>query len=56
MAAVAAVFTLALAAQILGEGGDRLWALADQIEPGGGIVWVGHKPHVPVVASQFLSL
>lgn len=40
MAADANVFTIAFAAQILGETEDRLWALADQMEPEDGVIWI----------------
>jgi threonine dehydratase len=40
MAANANVFTIALAARMLGETEDRLWALADQMEPEDGVVWI----------------
>jgi hypothetical protein len=40
MAAVSHVFTLALAAQMLGESEDRLWELADQLDPEDGVLWV----------------
>ncbi|MBX9910758.1 MAG: hypothetical protein K2Z25_18875 [Beijerinckiaceae bacterium] len=40
MAADANVFTIALAAQMLGENEDRLWALADQMDPQDGVVWI----------------
>jgi hypothetical protein len=40
MAAISAVFTLALAAKMLGETEDRLWDLADQMEPEDGVLWI----------------
>lgn len=40
IAADANVFTIALAAQMLGETEDRLWALADQMDPEDGLVWI----------------
>lgn len=40
MAADANVFTIALAAQMLGETEDRLWELADQMDPEDGLVWI----------------
>ncbi|SFD64623.1 hypothetical protein SAMN05428997_13825 [Bosea sp. CRIB-10] len=40
MAADANIFTIALAAQMLGETEDRLWALADQMYPEDGLVWI----------------
>jgi threonine dehydratase len=40
MAADASVFTIALAAQMLGKTEDRLWALADQMDPEDGLVWI----------------
>ena len=40
MAADANVFTIALAARMLGETEDRLWVLADQMEPEDGVVWI----------------
>lgn len=40
MAADANVFTIALAAQMLGETEDRLWAFADQMDPEDGLVWI----------------
>lgn len=40
MAADANVFTIALAAQMLGETEDRLWGLADQMDPEDGVVWI----------------
>lgn len=40
MAANANVFTIALAARMLGETEDRLWALADQMDPEDGVVWI----------------
>lgn len=44
MAADANVFTIALAAQMLGETEDRLWALPDQMGPEDGLVWI-HDTH-----------
>ena len=38
--AAANIFTIALAAQMLGETEDRLWALADQMDPEDGLVWI----------------
>jgi hypothetical protein len=40
MAAISTVLTLALAAQLLGETEDRLWDLADQMEPEDGVLWI----------------
>ena len=40
MATVATVFTIALAAQRLGETEERLWALADQMEPEDRALWI----------------
>lgn len=40
MAADANIFTIALAAQMLGETEDRVWALADQMDPEDGLVWI----------------
>ena len=40
MAAVATVFTITLAAQRLGETEDRLWALAEQMQPEDGVLWI----------------
>lgn len=40
MAADANVFTIALAARMLGETEDRLWEIADQMEPEDGVVWI----------------
>jgi len=40
MAANSSVFTIALAAQMLGEDEDRLWGLADQMEPEDGLLWI----------------
>jgi hypothetical protein len=40
MAADANVVTIALAAQMLCETDDRLWALADQMDPEDGLVWI----------------
>jgi len=44
MAANSSVFTIALAAQMLGEAEDRLWGLADQMEPEDGLLWI-HDTH-----------
>ncbi len=44
MAAISAIFTLALAAQMLGETEDRLWDLTDQMTPEDGTLWV-HDTH-----------
>ncbi|MFG1475247.1 hypothetical protein [Xanthobacter agilis] len=40
MAADANVVTIALATQMLCETDDRLWALADQMDPEDGLVWI----------------
>jgi hypothetical protein len=40
MAAISAVFTLALAARMLGETEDRLWDLTDQMTPEDGVLWI----------------
>jgi hypothetical protein len=40
MAAISAVFTVSLAAQMLGETEDRLWDLADQMTPEDGVLWI----------------
>jgi hypothetical protein len=42
MAADANIFTIALAAHMLGETEDRIWALADQMDPEDGLVWIHH--------------
>jgi hypothetical protein len=40
MAAIAHVFTIRRAAQILGQDESLLWELADQLEPEDGMLWV----------------
>lgn len=40
MAAISAVFTLARAAEILGEDQDLLWQLSDTMEPEDGVLWI----------------
>lgn len=40
MAAIAHVFTIRRAAQILGRDEDVLWNLSDQLEPEDGALWV----------------
>jgi hypothetical protein len=40
MAAIAHVFTIRCAAQILGQDESLLWELADQFEPEVGMLWV----------------
>lgn len=40
MAAIAHVFTIRRAAQILGRDEGLLWNLSDQLEPEDGVLWV----------------
>jgi len=40
MAAIAYVFTIRRAAQILGRDEDLLWDLMDNLEPEDGLIWV----------------
>lgn len=40
MATDASVFTIGLAAQMLGETEDQLWVLAEQMDPEDGLVWI----------------
>ena len=40
MAAVTRVYTIRMAAQILGRAEDLLWDLSDQLEPEDGKLWI----------------
>jgi hypothetical protein len=40
MAAIASVFTIRRAAQILGRDEELLWDLLDNLEPEDGLIWV----------------
>ena len=40
MAAISTVYTIALAARMLGETEDRIWELAIQMEPEDGVLWI----------------
>ena len=55
MAAIARVFTIRRAAQILGRDEDLLWALLDNLQPEDGLLWVydieGESPAFTDLAS-----
>lgn len=40
MAAITRVYTIRMAAQILGRTEDLLWDLSDQLEPEDGMLWI----------------
>jgi hypothetical protein len=50
MAAIAYVFTIRRAAQILGRDEELLWAVSDQLEPEDGKVWVHDVDGVEILA------
>lgn len=51
IAADANIFTIALAAQMLGEAEDQLWALAHQMDPEDGLVWIHDTDECQTMAS-----
>ncbi|QPC95866.1 hypothetical protein [Mesorhizobium sp. INR15] len=56
MAADANAFTITLAAQMLGETEDRLWAFADQMDPEDGVVWIHDTDERQTVAFTSFGL